>query len=216
MNDSRSAGSSERRHPLLVLASASPARLATLRAAGLSPAVEVSGVDEEQAAASLTDPSVQELVLVLAQAKARSVAAAGHGGDVIVLGCDSLLEFEGAALGKPADTATARSRWQRMRGRSGVLHTGHCLIRCSDGESRSAVSSTTVDFADITDQELDAYLATGEPQRVAGAFTIDGFGGAFIDGMNGDPHNVVGVSLPMVRGLLRELGVTWTDLWSRG
>jgi len=199
-----------------VLASASPARLATLRAAGLSPAVEVSGVDEEQAAAGLTDPSVQDLVLVLAQAKAQAVAAMGHGGDVIVLGCDSLLEFEGAALGKPADTATARSRWQRMRGRSGVLHTGHCLIRCSDRESRSAVSSTTVDFADITDQELDAYLATGEPQRVAGAFTIDGFGGAFVDGMNGDPHNVVGVSLPMVRGLLRELGVTWTDLWSRG
>lgn len=216
MTDSRSAGSSERRHTLLVLASASPARLATLRAAGLSPAVEVSGVDEEQAAATLTHPSVQDLVQVLAQAKAQAVAAMGHGGDVIVLGCDSLLEFEGAALGKPADTASARSRWQRMRGHSGVLHTGHCLIRCSDGESRSAVSSTTVAFADITDQELDAYLATGEPQRVAGAFTIDGFGGAFVDGIDGDPHNVVGVSLPMVRGLLRELGVTWTDLWSRG
>ena len=153
---------------------------------------------------------------MLAQAKAQAVAAMGHGGDVIVLGCDSLLEFEGAALGKPADTASARSRWQRMREHSGVLHTGHCLIRCSDGESRSAVSSTTVAFADITDQELDAYLATGEPQRVAGAFTIDGFGGAFVDGIDGDPHNVVGVSLPMVRGLLRELGVTWTDLWSRG
>lgn len=202
------------RHPLLVLASASPARLATLRAAGLSPAVEASGVDEEAAAASLTDPSVQDLVLVLARAKAHAVAATAHG-DAMVLGCDSLLEFDGAAFGKPADTASARSRWQRMRGRPGVLHTGHCLIRCSDGESRSAVTSTTVAFADITDEELEAYLATGEPQRVAGAFTIDGFGGAFITGLEGDPHNVVGVSLPILRGMLRELGVTWTDLWSR-
>lgn len=204
-----------RRNPLLVLASASPARLATLRAAGLSPAVEVSGVDEEAAAASLTDPSVQDLVLVLAQVKAHAVGATAHG-DVLVLGCDSLLEFDGAAFGKPADTASARSRWRRMRGRSGVLHTGHCLIRCRDGESRSAVASTTVAFADISDEELEAYLATGEPQRVAGAFTIDGFGGAFVTSIDGDPHNVVGVSLPMVRGLLRELGVTWTDLWSRG
>jgi septum formation protein len=201
-------------HPLLVLASASPARLATLRAAGLSPAVEVSGVDEDKATAGLTDPSVQDLVLVLAQAKAQAVAATAHG-DVMVLGCDSLLEFEGAALGKPADTSTARSRWQRMRGRSGVLHTGHCLIRCRDGESRSAVTSTSVTFADITDQELEAYLATGEPQRVSGGFTIDGFGGAFIERIDGDPHTVVGVSLPTLRALLRELGFTWTDLWGR-
>jgi septum formation protein len=199
---------------LLVLASASPARLATLRAAGLSPAVEVSGVDEESVAATLTDPSVRDLVLVLAQAKAHEVAARTHG-DVIVLGCDSLLEFEGSAHGKPADTSSARSRWQRMRGRSGVLHTGHCLIRCSDGESRSAVTSTTVAFADVSDQELEAYLATGEPQRVAGAFTIDGFGGAFVTCVDGDPHTVVGVSLPRRRELLLDLGVTWTDLWGR-
>ena len=204
-----------RHAPLLVLASASPARLATLRAAGLSPAVEVSGVDEEAAAAGLTDPSVAELVLVLAQAKARAVAGTTHG-DVVVLGCDSLLEFEGAAFGKPAETSVARSRWQRMRGRSGVLHTGHCLIRCPDGESRSAVTSATVAFADITDEELEAYLATGEPQGVAGAFTIDGLGGAFVEGVDGDPHTVVGVSLPAVRVLLRELGITWTDLWGRG
>jgi septum formation protein len=200
---------------LLVLASASPARLATLRAAGLSPAVEVSGVDEEAVAAGLLDPSVPDLVLVLAQAKARAVAEQAHGQDALVLGCDSLLEFEGSALGKPGDTSSARSRWQRMRGRSGVLHTGHCLIRCSDGESRSAVTSTTVDFADVTDEELEAYLATGEPQQVAGAFTIDGFGGAFVSRVDGDPHNVVGVSLPTLRGLLRDLGVTWTDLWGR-
>ena len=199
---------------LLVLASASPARLATLRAAGLSPAVEVSGVDEESVAATLTDPSVRDLVLVLAEAKAHEVAARTRG-DVIVLGCDSLLEFEGSAHGKPADTSSARSRWQRMRGRSGVLHTGHCLIRCSDGESRSAVTSTTVAFADISDEELEAYLATGEPQRVAGAFTIDGFGGAFVSCVDGDPHTVVGVSLPKLRELLHDLGVTWTELWGR-
>jgi septum formation protein len=202
-------------HPLLVLASASPARLATLRAAGLSPAVEVSGVDEDAAAADLTDPSVRDLVLVLAQAKARAVAATAHG-DVLVLGCDSLLEFEGAGLGKPGDTTTARSRWQRMRGRTGVLHTGHCLIRCRDGEYRDAVSSATVSFADISDEELEAYLATGEPERVAGAFTIDGFGGAFIERIEGDPHTVVGVSLPTLRVLLTDLGITWTDLWGRG
>jgi septum formation protein len=213
VTSSVSAGSAH--HPLLVLASASPARLATLRGAGLSPAVEVSGVDEEAAAAGLTDPSVQELVLVLAQAKAHAVAATAHG-DAMVLGCDSLLEFEGAALGKPGDTASARSRWVAMRGRTGVLHTGHCLIRCGDGESRSAVTSTTVAFADITDEELEAYLATGEPQRVAGAFTIDGFGGAFVTALQGDPHNVVGVSLPTLRVLLSELGVTWTHLWGRG
>ena len=201
-------------HPLLVLASASPARLATLRAAGLSPAVQVSGVDEDEAAADLIDPSVPDLVSVLARTKAQAVAATTRG-DVLVLGCDSLLEFDGEALGKPADTSSARARWQRMRGRSGVLHTGHCLIRCTDRESRSAVTSTSVAFADITDEELEAYLATGEPQRVAGAFTIDGLGGAFIEGIQGDPHTVVGVSLPTLRVLLRDLGVTWTDLWGR-
>jgi septum formation protein len=201
---------------LLVLASASPARLATLRAAGLSPAVEVSGVDEESIAAGLHDPSVQDLVLVLARAKAQAVAEQAHGGDAVVLGCDSLLEFEGSPHGKPGDTTSARTRWQRMRGRSGVLHTGHCVIRCKDGESRSAVTSTTVTFAHVTDEELEAYLATGEPQQVAGAFTIDGFGGAFVTGIDGDPHNVVGVSLPTLRVLLRDLGITWTDLWARG
>jgi septum formation protein len=200
------------RNPLLVLASGSPARLATLRSAGLSPAVEVSGVDEDAAAARLVDPSVPELVLALAQAKARAVASTTHG-DTLVLGCDSLLEFGGAALGKPADTASARSHWRQMRGSSGVLHTGHCLIRCADGESRSAVTSATVAFADITDEELEAYLATGEPQRVAGAFTIDGLGGAFVSCVSGDPHTVVGLSLPTLRILLMDLGVTWTDLW---
>jgi nucleoside triphosphate pyrophosphatase len=203
------------RRPLLVLASASPARLATLRAAGLSPAVEVSGVDEDAVAAGLSHPTVTELVLALATAKASAVASPHHG-NALVLGCDSLLEFEGEALGKPADTASARARWQRMRGRSGILHTGHCLIRCTDGESRSAVASTIVSFAEISDDELEAYLASGEPQQVAGAFTIDALGGAFVTRMDGDPHNVVGVSLPLVRDLLTDLDVRWTDLWERG
>ena len=195
----------------LVLASASPARLATLRAVGIEPEVIVSGVDESE----LVDPDPASYAVGLARLKARAVSerltdrVSGW-----VLGCDSVLAFEGEVLGKPADADEATSRWRRMRGRSGVLHTGHCLIAL-DGSSHEVVRpvATTVHFADVTDAEIEAYVATGEPLQVAGAFTVDGLGGAFITCIEGDHHNVVGLSLPVLRVMLSELGVAWTDLW---
>ncbi|MFC7362135.1 Maf family protein [Nocardioides astragali] len=197
--------------PRLVLASASPARRTTLRAAGLDPTVIVSGVDESQ----LADLPPAELALQLAELKCAAVA----GGDVVpaealVLGCDSVLELDGDALGKPRDAEEARLRWQAMRGRSGVLHTGHCLRDVASDRVAAATASTTVHFADVSDAEIDAYVATGEPLHVAGAFTIDGLGGAFVTGIEGDHHNVVGVSLPLLRELVLELGHEWPDLWA--
>lgn len=193
----------------LVLASASPARLATLRAAGVEPEVIVSGVDESQVA-GLRPP---ELALQLAELKAATVAERLDF-DALVLGCDSLLELDGKVLGKPADADEAIERWRVMRGRSGLLHTGHALHDLATGAVAAATASTTVHFADVTDDEITAYVATGEPLHVAGAFTIDGLGGAFVTGIEGDHHNVVGVSLPLLRDLLAELGRNWTDLWA--
>lgn len=194
--------------PRVVLASASPARLGTLQRAGVIPEVEVSGIDED----SLRAGSVQELVSVLARAKAEAVAARRDGGDEVVIGCDSLLELDGLALGKPSDAADAVRRWRLMRGRSGVLHTGHHVIRLPSGAARTATASTTVYFADLDNAEIDAYVATGEPLVVAGAFTIDGLGGPYVTRIEGDPHNVVGISLPLVRLLLADLGVSWASL----
>lgn len=191
----------------LVLASQSPARLATLRAAGLDPEVVVSGVDETQVTS--TDPA--NLAAALAQLKCRAVAERVEG-DALVVGCDSVLAFEGEILGKPVDAADATARWRRMRGRSGVLHTGHCVRRGDEEFLDSA--STVVHFADVTDAEIAAYVATGEPLHVAGAFTLDGYGGAFVRGIEGDPHNVVGISLPLLRLLVADVGVEWTSLWS--
>jgi septum formation protein len=184
-----------------VLASASPARLATLRAAGVEPDVIVSGVDED----AITAPTTAELVVRLAEAKADAVATGIESG-ALVLGCDSMLELDGRSLGKPGTADAARARWHEMRGRSGVLHTGHCLIDTSTGQRASAGAATTVHFAHATDAEIDAYCGTGEPSAVAGAFTIDGLGGWFVEGVEGDHHNVVGVSLPVVRRLLDVLG----------
>jgi septum formation protein len=196
----------------LVLASASPARLRTLRSAGLDPEVVVSGVDEDK----ITAAGVPELVAALAEAKAGAVAGELAGADVLVIGCDSMLELDGRALGKPHDPTEATARWRAMRGRDGVLHTGHHLVlrRGAGTERRTAVASTTVTFADIDDDEIAVYVATGEPLLVAGAFTIDGLGGAFVSGLTGDPHNVVGISLPLLRRMLADLGLRWTDLWS--
>ena len=194
----------------LVLASASPARLATLRAAGLDPIVVVSGVDESR----LTDLAPAELALQLAELKCAAVAGRDDvPADALVLGCDSVLELDGQALGKPGDADEAKQRWRAMRGRSGVLHSGHCLREVASGRVAAATASTTVHFADVSDEEIDAYVATGEPLHVAGAFTIDGFGGAFVSGIEGDHHNVVGVSLPLLRELVVELGYGWPDLW---
>ncbi|HEY9562931.1 MAG TPA: nucleoside triphosphate pyrophosphatase [Nocardioides sp.] len=193
----------------LVLASASPARLATLRAAGIDPEVIVSGVDESQVAA--LPPA--ELALELARLKAAAVAPGVQGRDVVVLGCDSVLELDGEALGKPGTPEEATARWRAMRGRSGVLHSGHALHHVPSGRTASAAASTTVHFADVDDDEIAAYVATGEPLHVAGAFTIDGLGGAFVTRIEGDHHNVVGVSLPLLRELLAGLDVAWVGLW---
>ncbi len=198
------------RHVRFVLASASPARLATLRAAGVQPEVIVSGVDER----AVTAADASGLVRALALAKADAVAA-GVERDALVLGCDSLLEFGGEALGKPSGAEEAALRWKAMRGRSGVLHTGHALLTVTAGvvaRRAVAVACTTVRFAEIDDAELTAYLATGEPLAVAGAFTIDGLGGWFVEAVDGDHHNVVGLSLPLLRRMLRDAGVTLADL----
>ncbi len=195
----------------LVLASQSPARLATLRSAGVEPVVIVSGVDESQ----LDDLPAEELALQLAELKCGAVAGREEVPDgALVLGCDSVLELGGESLGKPADAAEAVRRWQTMRGRSGVLHTGHCLRDTASGHVAAATASTTVHFADLTDEEISAYVATGEPLHVAGAFTVDGLGGAFVTGIEGDHHNVVGLSLPLLRDLVAELGHTWHRLWA--
>src|ERR687894_384899 len=197
----------------VVLASASPARLRTLQAAGLQPEVVVSGVDES----TVTAARVPDLAGRLARLKSEAVASglAPDPRPTVVVGCDSLLELDGAAYGKPDSAAEAKSRWRRMRGGSGVLHTGHHVLLRRDGveQARSAVASTTVYFADLTDVEIGAYVATGEPLQVAGAFTVDGLGGPFVTRIEGDYHNVVGISLPLLRDLLGELGLVWSSLW---
>lgn len=192
----------------LVLASASPARLKLLRDAGLDPKVVVSGVDED----ALTASSPRELALVLAEAKTDAVAA-GLSGDEIVVGCDSVLELDGRALGKPADAAEALERWRAMRGRSGVLLTGHCVLDRRTGLRVSEVAATTVHFGTPSEDEVAAYIATGEPLHVAGAFTLDGYAAPFLDGIEGDPGNVIGLSLPLLRRLLAGVGVRIIDLW---
>lgn len=200
----------------LVLASASPARLDTLRRAGLAPQVVVSDVDEDAVVAALpTVPSPADHALVLAQAKARAVAQRLRGDGErsgLVLGCDSVLELDGEVHGKPGSPQVAVERWRRMRGRSGILHTGHAVIDIATGREVRRTGSTTVHFADLSDADIEAYVATGEPLWVAGSFTIDGFGGAFVTGIEGDVHNVVGVSLPLLRELFADLGVGWFDV----
>ena len=195
----------------LVLASASIARLTTLRRAGIQPEVIVSDVDES----TVTGPTPAATAELLAGVKADTVAGRlGPEPGLLVLGCDSLLELDGQALGKPGTPEAATARWRGMRGRAGVLHTGHCLLQPATGLRVLATASTTVHFAAVTDAEIDAYVATGEPLHVAGAFTIDGRGGAFVERIEGDHHNVVGVSLPLLRQMVTAVGVAWTDLWA--
>lgn len=194
----------------LILASASPARRALLRQAGLAFEVIVSGVDED----ALSADTPAELARILAEAKAGAVAALPEAAGTLVIGCDSVLELDGQALGKPADAEEATARWKSMRGRSGVLRTGHCLIDTATGRRTSATASTTVHFGEPTDAEIAAYVASGEPLHVAGAFTLDGRSAPFVDGIEGDSGNVIGLSLPLLRRLLAELGVSITDLWA--
>ncbi len=199
--------------PTFVLASGSPARLATLRSAGLDPVVVVSGVDESR----LDGLPPAELAVGLAELKCEAVAARRDlPAGALVLGCDSVLELDGAVLGKPGTPDEATRRWREMRGRTGLLHSGHCLADTGSGRRVSEGAATLVHFADPDDEELAAYVATGEPLHVAGAFTVDGLGGAFVRGIEGDHHTVVGVSLPLVRLLARRLGHRWTDLWAGG
>jgi septum formation protein len=211
----------------IILASASPARLAVLRAAGLDPKVVVSGVDEE--AISAESPSA--LCLALARAKAAAVARSAPPG-TLVIGCDSVLELDGVAHGKPRTADEARRRWRSMRGRTGVLLTGHCVIERPAGHvidgagdapnaggghrEAAEVAATTMRFGRPSDEEIEAYVASGEPLRVAGAFTLDGLGGWFVDGIDGDHGNVLGISLPLLRRLFGTLGVPVTELWRRG
>ncbi|GAB3816156.1 Maf family protein [Micromonospora zhanjiangensis] len=223
--------------PHLILASASPARLKLLRAAGIEPEVLVSGVDESTVDAEKADSLCLDLARLKAEAivdRVRADQAAGRREippGTLVLGCDSVLAFDGEILGKPTDAADATARWRRMRGRSGVLHTGHCLIETApthagDGghtaggaggghadRRAEAVAATVVHFADVSDAEIAAYVATGEPLQVAGAFTIDGLGGPFVERVEGDAATVVGLSLPLLRHLLGRLDVRITDLW---
>jgi septum formation protein len=203
----------------LVLASASPARRATLVAAGIDPVVRVSSVDEDSVVAGYGVAVAEDIALVLARAKAEDVAAGEEAG-ALVVGCDSVLELDGEVHGKPGTTDRAVERWRRMRGRTGVLHTGHWLVDTrhdedgGSGATLGAVASTRVHFADLADDEIEAYVATGEPLRVAGAFTQRGLSGPFIDGIDGDSGNVTGISLPLFRKLLGELGLTVMDLWA--
>ena len=193
----------------VVLASASPARLAVLRAAGVDPEVIVSGVDEDVYSA----PTTGELTQVLASAKASAVAS--RLSDGLVIGCDSMLDLDGRAYGKPASAEEAEARWHQMSGKTGTLFTGHCVIDVASGRCEAAVAATTVRFGTPTDAEISAYVATGEPLNMAGAFTIEGLGGWFIDSIDGDHNNVIGISVPLLRGLFRDLGVTIPELWAR-
>ena len=187
----------------LILASASPARLNTLRNAGIEPEVIVSNVDES--VVDSTDPA--EVSGTLARLKAEAVAAQCQGRPALVLGCDSVLAFDSRVLGKPADAADARARWQRMRGRAGVLHTGHCLIDTATGKRAAAVAATTVHFADVSDAEIDAYVATGEPDDKAGAYAVQGAGGSLVSRVDGCYTNVVGLPLRTTARLLQAFGL---------
>ncbi len=209
----------------LVLASASPARRAVLRAAGVEPDVVVSDVDEGALLAELGEASSADRVTALALAKARVVAGRlasevddeGAAFDGVVVGCDSMLDLDGELVGKPGTVEAARGRWDQLAGGHGELLTGHAVIRVRAGVPEAEISghaATLVTFASPTTPELEAYLASGEPLSVAGAFTLDGLGGWFVEGIQGDPSNVVGISLPLTRHLLAQLGVAVSDLWA--
>lgn len=195
----------------LILASASPSRLRLLRAAGIEPEVVVSGVDEDALTAGMPQAGPEQVAVKLAQAKARWVASENPGG--LVLGADSVLDVDGRSLGKPLTADVAVRRWHELRGRSAVMITGQCLIH--PGGEIAAAARTTVHFADPDDEEIAAYVATGEPLQVAGGFTLDGYGSAFVAGVDGDPANVIGLGIPLLRHMVRQAGLRWMDLWDQ-
>ena len=196
-----------------VLASASPSRRRLLEQAGIAPLVLVSGVDEEAIEERMRHQPVPDVALALARAKAEAVAElADVPAGALVLGCDSIFEVDGVRLGKPPNAEEALRRWQRMRGRSGTLHTGHWLIDSATGDAWGETVSTVVDMVDAPDEEVTAYVATGEPLKVAGGFTLDDLGAPYVAGIHGDPGNVIGVSLPAVRRLALALGRGWPSV----
>ena len=194
-------------HRRLILASGSEARLRVLRLAGIDAEVVVSGADEYT---ECLDPSAA--VAVLAERKASAVALDRPGR--LVLGCDSLLDLDGAALGKPSSPEEAREIWTRLSGRHAILNTGHCLIDGS-GTRLTEVAATVVRFGSPTTEEIAAYVSSGEPEKLAGAFSIDGLGAPFVDGIDGDAGNVLGLSLPLLRRMLGYFGIPITNLWGR-
>jgi septum formation protein len=204
----------------VVLGSASPGRLKVLRQAGIDPLVVVSDVDEDAVSAALgSDTAPGDVVRILAQAKADRVATKlddAIAADCVVIGCDSMLYIDGQLVGKPASAEAARRQWQSMAGRSGQLYTGHCVARLINGNLIRRVSessTTTVHFAKPVAADLEAYIDSGEPLAVAGGFTLDGLGGWFVDRIEGDPSNVIGLSLPLTAGLLQRVGLSVADLW---
>lgn len=194
---------------VIVLASASPARRNLLTRSGLTFEIVVSGVNEETD--EILSMSSEDMALTLAELKAQAVAEQ-LSADALVIGCDSVFEFDGVPYGKPLVPSVAIERWQQMRGKSGELHTGHCVVDTSTGNQVSALASTRVTFADLSDAEIESYVATGEPLNVAGAFTIDSLGGPYIDRIEGDASCVEGLSLPTLRRLVEELGFPWHTL----
>jgi septum formation protein len=203
----------------VVLGSASPGRRKVLRQAGIEPIVMVSGVDEDAILSRLADAPPGEVTAALATAKAEQVASSldlSVSADCIVIGCDSMLYCDGELRGKPASKDEAKRQWQTMAGRTGELHTGHCVIRLRDSDivhQHAESLVTAVHFAELSTQELDAYIATGEPLNVAGGFTLDGLGGWFIDAVDGDPSSVIGISLPLTRRLFGGAGLSIPELW---
>ena len=198
----------------VILASASPARLMLLRSQNIQPIVIASEINEKEIEEQYKNSSTEIVVKELSIAKANYVLTNNVSlNSGILIAADSMLEFESQSLGKPLNAENAIARWQKMRGKSGILHTGHTVIRLDNRQTISRVVSTKVEFANVDDKEIIDYVATKEPLNVAGAFTIDSLGAAFVKEVQGDHSNVIGLSLPALREIVRELGLSWTSLW---